>query len=80
MHGKSKRRRWKKFHVGVCPETHEIITGKAAELEKADCKTFSELVEGAPRSIRKIAADGAYGTEEVHRLVHRLGMMPCIPP
>lgn len=80
MHGKSRRRRWKKFHVGVCPETHEIITGKATGLEGADCKIFSELLEEAPNSIRKIAADGAYDTEEVHRLVHELGIMPCIPP
>ncbi len=80
MHGKSKRRRWKKFHVGVCPDTNEVIVGKATELEEADCKIFPELIEEAPKSIRKIAVDGAYDTEEVYRLVHKLGIMPCIPP
>ena len=80
MHGKSKRRRWKKLHGGVCPETHEVIVGKATELEGADCKIFPELIEEAPRSIRKISADGAYDTEEVYRLAHKLGIMPCIPP
>jgi len=30
------RRRWKKFHIGVCPKTHEIIVAEVTELEAAD--------------------------------------------
>ena len=79
-HGKSKRRRWKKFHVGICPDTHEIITAKATELEEADCQVFPEIVQEAPRSVKKIGADGAYDTSGVYRMADQRGITPCIPP
>lgn len=79
-HGKSKRRRWKKFHVGVCPDTQEIITAKATDLEKADCQVFPELIEKAPRSVQKVGADGAYDTEGVYKIADQRGIIPCIPP
>lgn len=49
QHGKQKRRRWKKFHIGVCPQTHEIIVAEVTELETADCEIGPELLKKAPR-------------------------------
>ena len=62
QHGKQKRRRWKKFHIGVCPKTHEIIVAEVSELETADCEMGPKLFRKAPRSVKRVVGDGAYDT------------------
>src|SRR5207253_4194583 len=31
QHGKQKRRRWKKFHIAICPDSHEIVLAEVTE-------------------------------------------------
>jgi hypothetical protein len=48
QHGKQKRRRWKKFHIAICPESHEIILAEATELEEMDCEVMPRRLKSSP--------------------------------
>lgn len=80
QHGKQKRRRWKKFHIGVCPETHEIIVAEATELETSDCEVGPKLMKKAPKSVEIILGDGAYDTWECYKEAHEKGQKLIVPP
>lgn len=80
QHGKQKRRRWKKFHIGVCPSTHEIIVTEVTELEKADCEVGPRLLKKAPRSVKRAVGDGAYDTWECYKSAYERGQKLIVPP
>lgn len=80
QHGKQKRRRWKKFHIGVCPQTHEIIVAEVTELETADCEIGPELLKKAPRSVKRAIGDGAYDTWDCYKAAHQKGQKLIVPP
>lgn len=80
QHGKSKRRRWKKFHIGICPKTHEIILAEATELESTDCQTMPKMIQRAPKSVKNIIGDGAYDTFDCYKASHTLGGKLLTPP
>lgn len=80
QHGKQKRRRWKKFHIGVCPRTHEIIVAEATELETADCEVGPRLMRKAPRSVERGIGDGAYDTWDCYKTAYENGQKLIVPP
>lgn len=80
QHGKQKRRRWKKFHIGICPKTHEIIVAEVTELEAADCEVGPRLLEKAPRSVKRAIGDGAYDTWNCYKAAHDGGQQLIVPP
>jgi hypothetical protein len=80
QHGKQKRRRWKKFHIGVCPKTHEIIVAEVTELEIADCEIGPTLLKKAPRSVKRAIGDGAYDTWKCYETAYENGQKLIVPP
>lgn len=80
QHGKQKRRRWKKFHIGICPQTHEIIVAEATELETADCEIGPKLIEKAPKSVKRVIGDGAYDTWDCYQTAYETGKKLIVPP
>lgn len=80
QHGKQKRRRWKKFHIGVCPTTHEVIVAEVTELETADCEIGPKLLKKAPQSVKKAIGDGAYDTWECYKSAYEKGQKLIVPP
>lgn len=80
QHGKQKRRRWKKFHIGVCPKTHEIIVTEVTELETADCEIGPKLLKKAPRSVKRVIGDGAYDTWNCYETAYKSGQKFIVPP
>jgi hypothetical protein len=79
-HGKQKRRRWKKFHIGICPKTHEIIVAEATELEVADCEVAQKLLKKSPRSVRHAMGDGAYDTFDIYKSAYENDIAFLAPP
>lgn len=61
QHGWSKRRTWKKLHIGVDETTGDVLMGEVTGNDKADCEVFEplfkQLPEGTP--IDRVSADGA---------------------
>ncbi len=80
QHGKQKRRRWKKFHIGVCPRSHEIVLTEATELEVADCEVGPKLLKRAPRSVKRAIGDGAYDTWGCYKQAYERGLELIVPP
>lgn len=80
QHGKHKRRRWKKFHIGVCPRTHEIVIAEVTELETADCEIGPKLLRKAPKSVEQVIGDGAYDTWNCYKAAFDKGQKLIVPP
>jgi hypothetical protein len=80
QHGKQKRRRWKKFHIGICPRTHEIIVAEVTELETADCEVGPRLMKKVPRSVTRGIGDGAYDTWDCYKTAYEKGQELVVPP
>lgn len=80
QHGKSKRRTWRKLHLAICPDTHEIIIECLTENNVADCSMMVDIAPLIPSSVKRVYGDGAYDTSECRRTLVRLGIEPVIPP
>lgn len=80
QHGKSKRRTWRKIHLAICPDTHEIIIESLTENNVADCSMMVDMAPLIPFSVKRVYGDGAYDTLEGRRTLIHLGIEPVIPP
>jgi len=80
QHGKQKRRRWKKFHIAICPLSHEIILAEVTELEEMDCEVMPKLLKKAPSSVRRVIGDGAFDTSNCYKAAYERGISLLVPP
>ncbi len=77
-HGKSKRRGWKKLHLGVNSDTHEIIGFDLTDDKTHDCKVTDTLL--ADIDLANVCADGAYDNKQSYDAITDRGGTPLIPP
>lgn len=82
MHGVSKRRTWRKLHVGANPEDGEIQAVILTENNVSDDAAVGVLLEQIEQEIVNFAADGAYDKRKVYdRLnTHSPDVNILIPP
>ena len=66
MHGVSKRRTWRKLHVGVNPNDGEIQAVLLTENSVSDDQAVAELLNQIEQPILAFAADGAYDKRKVY--------------
>ena len=66
QHGVSKRRTWRKLHVGANPEDGEIQAVLLTENNVSDDEAVEALLEQIEQDIEKFAADGAYDKRKVY--------------
>jgi Transposase DDE domain len=66
MHGVSKRRTWRKLHVGANPEDGEIQAVLLTENNVSDDQAVKELLGQIEQTIIDFAADGAYDKRKVY--------------
>jgi len=79
-HGQQKRRRWKKFHIGICPDTHQIVVAEVTDLEGTDCQIAPKMMRKAPRSVETIIGDGGYDTEGCYKAAYERDISLLVPP
>lgn len=79
-HGASKRRQWRKLHLGVDVESREIVAVVLTQNDVADCEVTSELLDQVQGEIAQVSADGAYDTWEVYEAIRARGAEGVIPP
>lgn len=79
-HGKSKRRTWKKLHLAICPDSHDVVLSYLGGNSEADCEVAPKMTWQLPRSVKRGYGDGAYDTEAVRADFHTHGINPIIPP
>ncbi|MDP1778791.1 MAG: IS5 family transposase [Anaerolineales bacterium] len=82
MHGVSKRRTWRKLHVGANPEDGEIQAVLLTENNVSDDQAVEKLLEQIEQTIIDFAADGAYDKRKVYDSLnaHSPNVNILIPP
>lgn len=82
-HGWSKRRTWRKIHLGVDEKTGEITALVLTDNKTDDASVLKELVADTfdqGIDINKVGADGAYDTYECWDTLVEAEIEPIIPP
>lgn len=80
QHGYSKRRTWRKVHLAVCPDSHEIVFEILTENSVGDCKVYPDFLKAAPESVERTYGDGAYDTENCYEASNEHGSILIAPP
>ena len=82
MHGVSKRRTWRKLHVGANPDDGEIQAVLLTENSVSDDQAVAELLNQIEQTILDFAADGAYDKRKVYDSLnaHSPDVTILIPP
>jgi hypothetical protein len=80
QHGWSKRRTWRKLHLGVDEATGEIAAAVASEAGVTDDDVVADLVEQVDRPIQQVSADGAYDKRKCYEALEKTGAPVTIPP
>jgi Transposase DDE domain len=82
QHGASKRRTWRKLHIGMDPDSKEIIVAELTSNSKGsgDGATGKKLIKKVSKSIKRVFGDGAYDGIEFREAVEDLGAEAIIPP
>lgn len=80
QHGTSKRRTWKKIHLAVCPDTHEIVLSELTGSHFADSRVAKEMVKKLPKRTRNAYGDGAYDREAFYEELHRRNIKGIVCP
>jgi len=70
-HGKSKRRTWRKLHIGADPESGEIEAAALTENSVDDAKMAEPLLNQIDQPIDRFAADGSYDKRKVYDTLNR---------
>jgi hypothetical protein len=59
-HGISKRRTWRKLHIGIDVNTQEIISVSLTGNDEDDAAVAQKMIEGKTKQIKSFRGDGAY--------------------
>ena len=81
-HGGSKRRIWRKIHIGIDEETLEVRAVEVTGSNIGDAPILPELLDqiAAHEQIGSVTADGAYDTRKCHEAIAARGAAAVIPP
>lgn len=81
-HGASKRRTWRKLHIGMDPDSGEIIVSELTTngVGGGDGETGQRLIKKMPKGIKRVFGDGAYDGLDFRRTIEEINAEPIIPP
>jgi len=79
VHVKSKRRTWRKFHIGIDVQTQDIVCCELTENSEGDAEVAERLAEKLPDKIKSARSDGAYDAGRFRKRVDDKGGT-CIVP
>lgn len=79
-HGWSKRRTWRKVHVGLCAKTQKIVVAGITTPDVSDDDAMLYLLDAIPGKIEAVYGDGAYDKEFCREAIFARGGRQVIPP
>lgn len=80
QHGVSKRRTWRKLHLGVDEATGEILAAVATTNDFHDAEVLSDVLEAIDEPIEQVSADGAYDHRHCYDEIAAKAAKAVIPP
>jgi hypothetical protein len=79
-HGKSKRRIWRKFHVGIDATTQDIIVCELTDHGVGEAEPAIKMLDKITGKIDTVRGDGAYDPNAVRKKIAEKGARAIIPP
>ena len=81
-HGKKSRRKWRKLHLALDPDSGEILAQVLTEQDEGDPSLVEPLLDRIDGRIEQFTADGAYDGTPTYNAVlrHSPGARVVIPP
>jgi len=80
IHGKGKRRTWRKCHIAVDPDTSEIKAEVLTAAHADDAEQVESLLSQMDEELEVGAMDGAYDQHSIHALFAGRGAKALVPP
>jgi IS5 family transposase len=80
QHGVTKRRTWKKLHLGVDEATGELLAVSVTDNSVADAIELPGLLDQIPAPIQQVSADKAYDTRRCYDALRQHQARASIPP
>lgn len=80
VHGKSKRRTWRKFHIGIDAQTQDILCCELTGNNKGDAEMAEQMLGKLPCKVKSARGDGAYDASRFRKKVHDKGGVCIVPP
>lgn len=79
-HGASKRRTWRKLHLAVNPDTHEIVAQVLTENGGHDADQVEVLLDQTGDQVECFHGDGAYDQRKVYAALNKRAVDVVVPP
>ena len=80
VHGKSKRRTWRKFHIGIDAHSQDILCCELTKNNEGDAEVAEKMLNKMSESIKSARGDGAYDGARFRKKVHEKGGICIVPP
>lgn len=80
MHGTSKRRTWRKIHIGMDPCTGEILLCEMTKNSASDSSIACQLLDEVEGEIERGFGDGAYDDQKFRKKVASKGGKAIVAP
>lgn len=80
QHGISKRRTWRKLHLGVDETTGEILSAVVTTNDVHDGEVLEDILDGIEDDIDQVSADGAYDQKHCYEEISNRDAIAVIPP
>ncbi len=80
QHGISKRRTWRKLHLGVDEATGEILAAVVTTNDYHDGQVLGDILEQIEEEIEQVSTDGAYDHRHCYDEISQRGAKPVMPP
>src|SRR5438128_2471425 len=80
QHGYTKRRTWRKLHLGADESSGEIVAAMVTTNDIADSQVLEELLEQVEEEIEQVSGDGAYDKRNCYEAIRKRKAKAAIPP
>jgi transposase len=80
QHGVSKRRTWRKLHLGIDEATGEILGAVVTTNDFKDGEVLGDILEQIEEPIEQVSSDGAYDHRHCYDQITQRGAKAVIPP
>ena len=78
--GISKRRTWRKLHLGIDEATGEIVSAVATTNDYHDSQVLGNILDGVEEDLQQVSTDGAYDTQKCYEAIQQRQAKAIIPP
>jgi hypothetical protein len=80
QYGVSKRRTWRKLHIAIDGDTHEIQAAGLSDKDLSDGEALPDLLDAIKAPIASVGGDGAYDPKPCRTAIQKHQAKAIIPP